>query len=316
MAALIASMHDRGVAAVWHGLTEFAAQLVIGAGVGALLGWALILAARRFPLASEALYPLRTVVAAAFIYGAATIAHGSGFLAVFVAGIMFGDQRVPFKSEIRRTHASLASLGEIVAFIVLGLTINLRQVVTTDAWWIGLVLAVLLALLARPLLVGPLLLPVDLRPGEKAFVLWAGLKGAVPILLGTFAFATTVDDPRLIYHVIFVVVLFSVLVQGGLVPWVARRCGVPMRPVAQEPWALGLRFREEPRHLRHYQVRPGAPADGASVASLPLSDGVWLSVVTRDGALLPLTGQTVLRAHDEILAQVDGPDPAPLFEPP
>jgi potassium/hydrogen antiporter len=313
MAALIASMEDTGGSAVVHGVVEFGLQMVVGAGVGVLLGWLLIVVVRRFPLPSEALYPLRTVVAALLIYGLATIAHGSGFLAVFVAGIMFGDQRAPFKTEIRRTNASFASLGEIVAFIVLGLTINLRQVFTTDAWWIGLVVAALLALVVRPLLVGLLLLPVDLRRGEKAFVLWAGLKGAVPILLGTFAFATTVDDPRLIYHVIFVVVLFSVLVQGGLVPWVARRCGVPMRPVAQEPWGLGLRFREEPKNLRHYRVHPGAPADGARIADLPLSDGVWVSVVTRDGALLPLTGDTVLRAYDEIVAQVDGPDPAPLF---
>jgi cell volume regulation protein A len=317
MAALIAATGSAGGSAVLHGLAEFLLQIVVGAGVGILLGWALIHVVRRVPLPSEALYPLRTIAAAGLVYGVATLSHGSGFLAVFVAGIMLGDQRAPYKGEIRRVHASLASLGEIVAFTVLGLTINLRLVLTSDAWWIGVVVFALLALVVRPLLVGPLLVPVALRRGEKAFVLWAGLKGAVPILLGTFAFVANVDSATLVYHVIFVVVLLSVLVQGGLVPWVARRCGVPMQPVELEPWALGVRFREEPQALRRYHVGAGSPADGVAIDQLDLGDGVWISLVNRAGALLPITRDTVLQPGDEIMALVDptAPDPSPHFHP-
>jgi potassium/hydrogen antiporter len=314
MASLVLAAEGGGNA-VWHGVTEFALQMVVGAGVGLVLGYGLVHLVRRVPLPSDALYPLRTLAAAALIYGLATIAHGSGFLAVFVAGIMLGDVRAPYKREIRRVHASAASLGEIVAFAVLGLTINLRDVFTTDAWWIGLCLAALL-IVARPLLVGPLLLAIRLTAGERVFILWSGLKGAVPILLGTFVFATTIGDADLIYHVIFVVVLVSVVVQGGLVPFVARWCNVPMRMVEPEPWSLGVRFQHEPQGLRRYVVAARSPADGTAIEALNLGEGVWISFVSRNGALLPISGETVLAAGDEVLVLTDAthdPDPARQF---
>jgi cell volume regulation protein A len=232
---LVVETGATGFHAIGEGLREFLLQMVIGAAVGLVLGYLLKFLVRRVPLPSEALYPLRTIAAAATIYGIATVAHGSGFLAVFIAGIMLGNVPAPYKGEIRRVLASVASLGEIVAFAVLGLTVGLTDLLSSHAWWIGLVLAALLTLVVRPLLVGALLLPVALRPGEKVFVLWSGLKGAVPILLGTFVFVAAIPDAQLIYDIIFVVVLFSVVVQGGLVPLVAQRCGVRMEPVEPEP---------------------------------------------------------------------------------
>jgi cell volume regulation protein A len=302
-----------------HGLVEFTLQMVVGGAVGLVLGYALLVGVRRIPLPSEGLYPVRTIAGAALIYGVATLLHGSGFLAVFIAGIMLGDVRAPYKGEIRRVHASLASLGEIVAFTVLGLTVNLAQLFRSDAWWMGLALAALLALVVRPLLVGPLLLPVRLRVGEKVFVLWAGLKGAVPILLGTFVFASDIAETTLIYGIVFVVVLFSVIIQGGLVPWVARRCDVPMRTIEPEPWSLGVRFRREPQGLHRFVVGAGSTADGREIAELDLGEGVWVSFVSRDGNLLPINGETLLRAGDEVLVLTDpthDPDPSPLFAPP
>src|ERR1700753_146194 len=138
---------------------------------------------RRVQLPSEGLYAIRVLTAVLVIFGVATIAHGSGFLAVFVAGILIGDERAPYKGEIRRFHSSLGSLAEIVAFVLLGLTVRLRDLPDGYAWAIGLGLAVLLAFVIRPLLVGLLTLPIRLTRGERAFVLWTGLQGAVPVLL-------------------------------------------------------------------------------------------------------------------------------------
>jgi len=233
------------------------------------------------------------------------VAHGSGFLAVFVAGILVGDARAPYKGDIERFHAALASLAEIVAFIVLGLTVGLHTLPDRGAWGIGLVLAVLLTFVVRPLLVGLLLLPVYLAWGERLFVLWAGLKGAVPILLGTFLLTAGVPDATRLYAVIFVVVAFSVIVQGGLVPAVAARLGVPMRTVEPEPWSLGVRFRHEPRGLRRYLVVAGSPADGHRIGELELGEDVWISLVIRDGQLIPVQGATTLRAGDELVALTD-----------
>jgi potassium/hydrogen antiporter len=165
----------------------------------------------------------------------------------------------------------------------------------------------------RPLLVGPLLMAVDLRPGERIFVLWAGLKGAVPILLGTYVLTSDVADAERLYGIVVVVVTFSVVVQAGLVPAVAARAGVPMRVVEPEPWSLGVRFRDRPSGLRRFHVARGAPADGTAIADLELDEDTWISMVSRNGALLPVRGRTVLQTGDEVLLLVD-PDADPDAE--
>jgi potassium/hydrogen antiporter len=307
--ALLASLLTAGQPlgpAVAGGLAgEFLLQLAVGAVVGVAGGVLLVAFMRRVPLPSEGLYPLRVLASALLIYGAATVAHGSGFLAVFVAGILVGDARAPYKGEIERFHAALASLAEIVAFIALGLTVGLHTLPDSGTWVIGLTLAVLLAVIVRPLLVGLLLLPVRLAWGERLFVLWSGLKGVVPILLGTFLLTAGEPDATRLYGVIFVVVAFSVVVQGGLVSTVAARLGVPMRPVEPEPWTLGVRFRHEPRGLRRYLVAAGSPADGHRIADLDLGEDVWINLVIRDGQLVPVRGSTTLLAGDEVVALTD-----------
>jgi cell volume regulation protein A len=146
--------------------------------------------------------------------------------------------------------------------------------------------------------------------------LWAGLKGAVPILLGTFLLTAGEPDATRLYAVIVVVVAFSVTVQGGLVPTVAGRLGVPMRTVEPEPWTLGVRFRREPRGLRRHIVAAGSPADGCTIGELAVGEDVWISLVIRHGQLVPVQGSTALRAGDEILALTDPertPDLTPVF---
>jgi potassium/hydrogen antiporter len=235
MVALLGIHGAGGGAAVGRGLIEFAVQMAVGVAIGIGGGLALRMFMGRIRLPSEGLYALRALASAFAVYGLATVAHGSGFLAVLIAGILVGDADVPHKREIQRFHASLASIAEIVAFVVLGLTIDIRSLGHEDAWLIGLVLAVLLAFVVRPLLGGLVLAPISLTRGERIFVLWSGLKGAVPILLGVFIVSAGAVRRDQMYAIIFVVVLFSVIVQGGLVPWVAHRCGVLVRDVAEEP---------------------------------------------------------------------------------
>ena len=302
--------------AVSHGLGEFALEMVVGAAVGVVGAYLLSLAMRRLPLPTGALYPLQTMLGAGAIYGLATFAHGSGFLAVFVAGILVGDVRAPYKADIERFHSSLASLAEIVAFAMLGLTVSLAKLAEGGVWLTGLVLAVLLALVIRPALVGLLLLPIKLSAGERLFVMWAGLKGAVPILLGTYLLSAGVPGAERLYQIVVVVVAFSVVVQGGLVPAVARLARVPMHERELEPWALGMRLRDEPTGLCRCHVGPGARADGSTIADLPLGEHTWISMISRDGSLMPVQGHTTLRAGDEVLLLTDpdaGTDPRPLF---
>jgi potassium/hydrogen antiporter len=218
-------------ASFWVVVEEFSIEMTVGLAVG-VLGAVAMRPLLRFSLPNPGLYPLRTLAAAGVIYGAASAAHGSGFLAVFVAGVALGDADVPFREEIERFHTSLASLAEVVVFAALGLTIDVTNVLTSTRLLEGLALALILALIARPLAVGPLLLPVRMRRNERLFVIWCGLRGAVPILLAAFALLADVDDARRVYEIVFVVVAFSVLVQGSSVPFVARRLGIPMSSIS------------------------------------------------------------------------------------
>jgi cell volume regulation protein A len=216
----------------WTVVREFSLQMTVGIAVGVVGAWLLVIFMRRVPLPGQGLYPLRTLAAAGIIYGAASVAHGSGFLAVFIAGLALSALEAPFKTEIRRFHTSLASLAEIVVFVGLGLTVDAADLARHHVWLDGLLLALILAFVARPLSLAPLLVPLRLRFGERIFLAWGGLKGATPILLAAFAILAGVGSSRRLYEIVFVVVAFSVIVQGASLPFVASRFGVPMRRIA------------------------------------------------------------------------------------
>jgi cell volume regulation protein A len=218
-------------ATFWIVVREFALQMSVGLAIGVAGGLLLGQAIRHLTFPSSGLYSLHGLAGAGIVFGVATVAHGSGFLAVFVAGLLVGDVRAPFRSEIGIFNEALSSLAEIVVFGVLGLTISITSL-AAGVWGDGLLLAAVVALVVRPLVVGPLLLGTRLRWGERAFVIWGGLKGAVPILLAAFALQRGIDGAQRIYELVFVVVLASVLVQGTTIPLAARRLGVRMRRIA------------------------------------------------------------------------------------
>jgi cell volume regulation protein A len=196
---------------------------VLGEQVG--IGLALGLAGGFLERRLERAHWWRTIALVAIVFLVADAAHGSGFLAVFVMGLVVGDLEAPSQSLQDR----LASAAEIVAFVALGLTIHISGI-GAGRWGEGLALAGVVALLARPAVVGLLLAPVRLGRGERLFVIWGGLKGAVPILLAAFAVTHHVRDAARIYETVFVVVLASVVVQGGTIPAAARRLGASTTP--------------------------------------------------------------------------------------
>ena len=165
---------------------DFSVQMVVGVAVGAAGAALLLPAMRRISLPNEGLYPLRVLAAASACTGAAAVAHGSGFLAVFVTGLLIGDAR-PHKREIERFHTALSSLAEIVVFVALGLTIDLTNLLDDGQWLDGLVLAVLLAVVVRPVAAAVLLTAVRLRRGGTPVHHVGRARGAVPILLAAFA---------------------------------------------------------------------------------------------------------------------------------
>jgi cell volume regulation protein A len=317
MTSLIAAGELSGHAFGDVGL-QFLLQMAVGAVIGLVGGRFLLWFMRRVSLPGEGLYPIRTLAVAGVLFGLAAIAHGSGFLAVFLAGIVIGDERAPYKREIERFHSALASLAEIVAFVVLGLTVDLDVVFRSDVLVPGVVLAAVVAFVIRPVFVGACLLPARLRRNESAFILFAGLKGAVPLLLGELIVSAGIDDAQRWYAIVVVVVVFSVLVQGSLTPVAADVLKVPTRPVEAEPFALGVRLRDEPRGVHRFTVVSGAPADGRTIRDLDaLPEDAWISFVVRDRSLLQVGSNTELRVGDEVLVlseQDDDDQLRALFE--
>jgi cell volume regulation protein A len=285
---------------------QFGLQMVIGVVLGVVGARALLWFIRAVPLPSEALYPLRTVACALMLYGVATLAHGSGFLAVFVAGILLGEASAPYKREIERFHSALASSAEILVFVVLGLTVDLSVLTQVDVWVPGLVLGVALALVIRPVLVGLCLIPARLDRNENTFVLFAGLKGAVPILLGELLREAHVPGAERLYGIVVVVVVFSVLVQGGLVPSMVRWLKLPVETVEPEPWALGVRLRDEPGGVHRLRVGAGSTVAGRSIEELTDEAGeIWVSIIVRDSQLVPVSAETVLQPGDDVVVLAD-----------
>jgi cell volume regulation protein A len=312
LAALIAA-HGSAASVAWHVVAQFLLQMAVGTAVGALGGLALLAFMRRVPLPSEGLYSPRVLAGVLCIFGLAIVARGSGFLAVFVAGIVIGDEPAPYKREIQRFHSSLASLSEIVAFVMLGLTMRVSALGGAGAWAAGLALAALLAFVIRPVLVGLVSLPIRLSRRERVFFLWTGLKGAVPILLGMTIVQSGTTGSARAYEIIFVIVAFSVTIQGGMVPALAHRLRIPLRTVEPEPWSLGIRFSQEPEGLHRYHVAAGSPAEGTTISDLPCGEEVWVSLVIRDGNLLTTGADTTLRAGDDVLVLAD-PDSEPELD--
>ena len=197
-------------------------------------------------------------------------------------------------------------------FAGLGLTVDLGAVTRHGAWTDGIVLAAVLALVIRPCAVLALLARARLRRGEKLFVSWFGLKGAVPILLAAFAVTARTASAERVYSIVFVVVLSSVLIQGVTVGRVARWLAVPLRHVEPEPWALSIRLTERPRGVVRCIVHPRSRIVGSAIRDVPIGRGAWISMVIRDGVVIQPRGSTVMQPGDEVLLLSESDDAGAL----
>jgi potassium/hydrogen antiporter len=298
-------------ASFWVVVREFAVEMSIGVALGLLGALVLVPLLRGLRLPSEGLYPVLALVLAGALYAATSLAHGSGFLAVFIAGLFLGDARMPYKGEIERFSSSLASLAELVVFVALGLTIDIGGL-SGRVWLEGIVLAFVLAVLARPLVVFLTLGLARLSWPERGFITWSGLKGAVPILLAAFALLGGVAGAEHVYGVVFVVVLVSVVGQGTFVPFVARALTIPMRERPALPWELSVRLGDEPQHAHEFAVGAGSRAAGRRIRDLPLGEHAWVTLVVRDGVATRPGGSLELRAGDRVVLLAEADDLKPL----
>lgn len=214
-------------------IASFIGQMLLGALGGWALGRGGVLVMRKLRLDHQGLFHAVSLVIVLLSYSGVALAGGNGFLAVYVAGIAFGQGEFRQKKGLRRFHEGIAWLMQITMFVVLGLLVFPSQL--PGVLVPGLILTAVLMLVARPLAVAVSLAPFKMPAREQVFVSWAGLRGAVPIVLATYPMLAGVERAQTIFNLVFFVVLFSALLQGPTLALLAERLGLMETPETPDP---------------------------------------------------------------------------------
>ncbi|MBF4762319.1 potassium/proton antiporter [Nocardioides islandensis] len=275
-------------------------ELVAGVGLGLVLGFAGAWLMRRAALPSSGLYPLLVLTLAFLSYGAAAFAHASPFAAVYVAALVLGNSELPHRGAVRSFAEGVAWLAQIGLFVMLGLLLSPGRI-HWDTVGMALVAGLVLTFVARPVSVfaSSVVQPMPWR--ELGFLSWAGLRGAVPIVLMTIPLAEGVVGSPQLFDVVFVMVVIYTLLTGPTLPLVARLLGVEER---HEPRDLDLEAAPLERiaaDLLQVTITPASRLHGVEVGELRLPVGASVSMLIRDGEPLVPERRTVIKRGDDML---------------
>jgi len=275
-------------------------ELALGVVGGLVVGWLGVQIMRRAALPASGLYPLAALSVAVFAYAGVATLHGSGFAAVYVAGVVMGNADLPHRAATRSFSEGIAWLAQIGLFVMLGLLASPGRF-TWSILAVALGATLILTLLARPASVLIASLAQRIPLNEAAFISWAGLRGAVPIVLATIPLASGVDDAGRLFDIVFVLVVVDTLITGPTLPGVARILRVARR---SEPRDLDVEAAPLDRiaaDLLQLTISPTSLLHGVEVGELRLPVGASVSLVVRDGAVIVPDGRTILHRADDIL---------------
>jgi cell volume regulation protein A len=275
---------------------ELLVGVVIGLGVGFGGAWLM----RRAALPSSGLYPLAVLCLTLLAYGAAASAHASGFAAIYVGALVLGNSELPHRTATRSFAEGVAWLAQIGLFVMLGLLLNPSRI-TWSVVGIAVAGSLLLTFVARPVSVWVSAVVQPMPWHELGFVSWAGLRGAVPIVLATIPFAEHVTSAERLFDIVFVIVVISTVLTGPTLPLVARWLGVTRQ---LEPRSLDLEVAPLERlsaDMLQVTISPISRLHGVEVGELRLPEGSSVSMVVRDGRAIVPERRTVLRRGDDLL---------------
>lgn len=303
---LVVAFSTAGPVEHWYVLIgEIALELAIGAAIGIAVGWLGAYGLRHVALPASGLYPIAVLAIAVTAYAAGAMAHGSGFLAVYLASMVLGNAKLPHWPATRGFAEGLGWIAQIGMFVLLGLLVTPHDLL--DDTWPAIVIGLVLTVVARPLEVVIALLPFRLPWQEKALMSWAGLRGAVPIILATIPMVNGVDDSQRIFNIVFILVVVYTLIQGPTLPWLARKLHLGDSTGAAD---LGIESAPLERlrgHLLSVAIPKGSRMHGVEVAELRLPAGAAVTLVVRDGESFVPLPTTVLRRRDELLVVATDP---------
>jgi potassium/hydrogen antiporter len=292
---------------IWLATLGVLREVAIGAACGVVIGggarW--LLARTRLP--ASGLYSVMTLATALFAFSLPTLVHGSGFLGVYVAAVALGAGRLPYGTALRRIHDSLAWMGQVAMFLVLGLLVNPSQLL--DAAWVGTIVGLALTFIARPVVVALCLLPLRFPRNDVLYVGWVGLRGAVPIILATFPVLAGAPGAARLFNIVFFIVVLNAVLPGTTVPWMTRRLALESEEPPPPDAVLTIesfdRLDGEPLS---YYVDEALPVAGMTLQELPFPEGAAVTMIVRGRELIAPKGDTRLEVGDHayVLSKPDG----------
>ncbi|GAA2060688.1 potassium/proton antiporter [Streptomyces albiaxialis] len=280
-------------------LGKIVLELAIGLLAGLAVGKLGELGLRHVALPASGLYPIAVLALCVLAYAGGALAHGSGFLAVYVAALILGNGKLPHRPAVRGFADGMAWIAQIGLFVLLGLLVTPHEL--WNDVWPGIVIGLALTLLARPLSVLLCLQPFKLRWQEKTLLSWAGLRGAVPIVLATIPMVADVEGSQRIFNIVFVLVVIFTVVQGPTLPWLARTLRLADPDEAEDLDIESAPLERLRGHLLSVSIPGSSKMHGVEVTELRLPTGAAVTLVVRGGSSFVPLPSTVLRRGDELL---------------
>jgi potassium/hydrogen antiporter len=297
--ALTAQLTSGETAAAWPLALKALIEMVVGGALGVAFGYGGRALLRRLKLPGAGLYPALTLAIGFLAFGVPTLLHGSGFLAVYITALILGNGPLPYRTGLLRVHHALAWLGQVVMFLVLGLLVFPSRLL--DVAGVGLLLAIFLAVIARPAVVGLSLLPFGYRAREIAYIGWVGLRGAVPIILATIPVLSGAPGALRVFDVVFFIVGVNALIPGATVGWVTRRIGLEAREPPSPPAVLEIESMQPlSGELISFYIDEALPVAGALLADLPFPEGAAVTMIVRGQDVVPPKGSTTITVGDHV----------------
>jgi cell volume regulation protein A len=280
-------------------LREVVVELVIGAVLGYSIGRAGRFIVGKLRLPASGLYPVFTLGLACVAYGLPTLLHGSGFLAVYLAGLAIGNGPLAHGTNLRRVHDAVGWLAQVAMFLVLGLLVFPSRLANVAP--VGLGIALTIALVARPLVVTLCLLPFRYTWREILYVGLVGLRGAVPIVLATIPVMAGVSGGRELFDVVFFVAVIGAIIPGATVPHITRLLGLESKAPPKPRTTIQLEGSDASGvELHSYYVEPSFAVAGAALRDIPFPEGAAVTVVERESELIAPKGDMTLQPGDHV----------------
>lgn len=279
---------------------SFAIQFIVGGALGYALGRAAVFMLNRLNIDNQSLYPILLLAFVFFTFSITDLFKGNGYLAVYIAGMIVGNNKIKYRKEITTFMDGLTWLFQIIMFLCLGLLVNPHEMLEVAP--VALLIGVFMIFVGRPLSVFLCLLPFrNMTTKSRLFVSWVGLRGAVPIIFATYPVVAGIEGANMIFNIVFFITIISLIIQGTTISAMANKLGLskPMEKTGNE---FGVELLEEINtNLNDMVIRPEDIANGDTLKDMALPKGTLVMIVKRGDEYLIPNGTLKLHAGDRLL---------------